>query len=189
MTPWMKEIAGFKPECPQEAADQALILQLGAVDPYRILTRESLLAHITSSGFILNPSRDKTLMAFHNIYQSWAWTGGHADGDDDLKAVALREAREETGITQVELLTPEPASVDIIPVDGHMKRGQWVCTHVHMNITYLLVAPEDQLIRPKADENKDVAWLPVDWLADYVSEPRMLPVYHKLTERARRVAR
>ena len=62
---------------------------------------------MTASGFIVNEARNKTLMVHHNIYNSWSWTGGHADGDSDLLAVALREAREETGIVNVTPLSRE----------------------------------------------------------------------------------
>ena len=49
---------------------------------------------MTASSVIVHPARTKTLMAFHKIYQSWAWTGGHVDGETDLLHVAMREARE-----------------------------------------------------------------------------------------------
>lgn len=182
---WMDELRGYAPQSPQEAADRALMLELGAADPRGILTRESRLGHLTSSGFVVNSTLTKVLMAYHNIYQSWAWTGGHADGDPDLLAVALREAREETGIQVVEPLSPTLASVDILTVEGHQRRGVWVSAHVHLNFTYLLTAPEDQALRHQPDENQSVAWLPLDQLGRYCTEPKMLPVYHKLAQRAR----
>ncbi|MDV2887536.1 NUDIX domain-containing protein, partial [Alkalihalophilus pseudofirmus] len=64
-----------------------------------ILTRKNEFAHFSSSAWTVNKDRTKVLMAFHNIYQSWSWLGGHADGDDHLLRVALRETREETGLT------------------------------------------------------------------------------------------
>ena len=185
MASWIEALEAYSPRSEQEEADRALTLALARQDPEGILTRESLLAHITSSGLVLNPQGTKVLMAWHNIYRSWAWTGGHADGDGDLLAVALREAREETGVTEVAPLSPLPASVDILTVDGHVKRGRWVSSHLHLNVTYLLIAPEGQPLRPKEDENKEVAWLPADRLAEYCSEPEMLPVYEKLIARAR----
>lgn len=186
---WMDELRGYLPQSPQEEADRALMLELGEGDPAGLLTRDNRLAHLTSSGFVLNPTLDKVLMAYHNIYQSWAWTGGHADGDPDLLAVALREAREETGIRLVEPLTPALASADILTVEGHLRRGVWVSAHLHLNFTYLLVAPEDQVLRHRPAENQSVAWLPLDRLGELCSEPEMLPVYHKLAQRARALPR
>ena len=57
------------------------------------------MAHMTASSWIVNEDYTKVLMIYHNIYNSWAWTGGHADGDEDLLHVAVKEAREETGLS------------------------------------------------------------------------------------------
>ena len=176
MPSWMDAVEAYVPQGLQEEADRALFLRLGRADPLGILTRDSVLAHITSS---------KVLFAHHDIYRVWAWTGGHADGDGDLLGVALREAREETGIVRVDPLSPTAASVDALTVSGHLRRGVWVCAHIHLNVTYLLTAGEDQPLRHRPDENKAVAWLPADRLAEYCSEPEMLPVYQKLIRRCR----
>lgn len=53
--------------------------------------RSNTAAHITASAWVVNPDRTRVLMAYHHIYDSWAWLGGHADGDEDLPSVALRE--------------------------------------------------------------------------------------------------
>ena len=91
--------------------DKELIVK--AVDSYDdILTRENIAMHITSSGYIINKNRDKVLMIYHKIYDSWAWTGGHADGDDDLLHVAIKEAQEETGLKNVKALDKDIFSLD-----------------------------------------------------------------------------
>ncbi len=61
------------------------------------LNRSSI-AHFTASAFVLNESHDKILGIYHKIYQSWGWVGGHADGNADLLAVAVKEVQEETGL-------------------------------------------------------------------------------------------
>lgn len=53
---------------------------------------------MTASAWVVNKDRSKVLMIYHNIYNSWSWLGGHADGETDLLAVAIREVREEAGI-------------------------------------------------------------------------------------------
>ena len=64
------------------------------IDTFKdVLTRENRMCHFTASNWIINKQRTKILMAYHNIYKSWAWTGGHADGNENLFEVALKEAR------------------------------------------------------------------------------------------------
>lgn len=182
-----QEIESYHPRSEQEYADKELILWLIGQFPDTILTRECRVAHISSSGFIVNEQRDKTLMAYHNIYRSWSWTGGHADGESELLPVALREAMEETGIQRVSPLSQEIAALDILTVPAHIKRGKFVSAHLHLSVAYLLVAPEDQPLTVKADENSGVRWLPADRIGEYCSEPEMMPVYEKLIGRARTV--
>ena len=90
------EIAAFKPYNEQEEKDKVLILDFLDRNPDAFL-RSNRLAHMTASAWIVNPARSKVLMVYHRLYDSWSWTGGHADGETDLLAVALREVREETG--------------------------------------------------------------------------------------------
>ena len=96
-----------------------------------MLVRENEIAHMTSSGFIVNKDRTKVLMIHHNIYNSWGWTGGHADGDSDLIAVAIKEAKEETGIKNANPITNDICSIDILPVNSHIKKGKYVASHLH----------------------------------------------------------
>lgn len=177
---YVQQIEAFQPSCEQERSDRALVLSLVQKDPALALTRGSAAAHMTASSMIFNPSRDRVLLAFHKLYQSWAWTGGHADGDGDLLAVALREAQEETGIVSVRPLSPDILTLDVLPVWGHVKRGAYVSTHLHLNVSYALVASEDQALYVRPDENEGVRWIEIDQLEQFVSEPEMLPVYRRL---------
>ena len=177
-----RAIEAYRPQDEKEAAEKQIILQ--AVDRFEnILTRESTLAHLTSSSWIVNPSRDKALMVYHNIYHAWSWTGGHADGDGDLLAVALREAWEETG-AQVRPLSEEILSLDILTVEHHWKRGNYVPAHLHLSVCYLLEAPEDCALTVRPEENSEVCWIPFSQIMEKVEEPHMLPIYQKLMERA-----
>ena len=123
---YVDEIRAYTPQNEQEAADQRLILEYIRLFPDNILTRDNEIAHLSSSGFVVNADGTRVLMAHHNIYRVWAWTGGHADGEGDLLSVALWEAREETGVEHIRPLSPAIASLDILPVWGHVKRGKWV---------------------------------------------------------------
>lgn len=173
-------ITAFVPTCEQEERDKDLILAFMDTNP-DCLTRDNNVAHMTASAWVVNAARDKVLMVYHNIYDSWSWTGGHADGDADLRAVAYREACEETGIEVMKPLMNGPVSLEVITVDGHVKKGKYVSSHLHMNLTYLFEADEEQVLTVKEDENSGVAWIPRNELEQYVSEPWMLKwIYQKL---------
>lgn len=151
------------------------------------LYRTNSIAHVTASSWIVNCDFTKVLMCYHNIYKSWSWTGGHADGCIDLKQVALKEAMEETGLKKLKFLTPGFYDVEVIPVPQHFKRGFPIGTHLHLNVTYLLMGDEKELLTVKQDENSKLAWLEVDTLDELVSEKDMLPIYHRLQEKAIRL--
>lgn len=181
---WADQIVRFCPRDAREEAEKALILELIAKEGDAILSRESAYAHMTASSIIVSRDRKKTLMAYHRIYNSWAWTGGHADGESDFEAVARREAQEETGVGGLVRLGGGIASVEILPVWAHVKRGKPVASHLHLNISYLFEADETQPLRVAQDENSAVGWLECACLEQTVSEPPMLPVYRRLLERA-----
>ena len=177
-----EQIAAYKPQCAQEQADRGLMLvYLDRFDD--VLTRENPLCHFTASAWIVNSARDRVLMAYHNIYDSWSWTGGHADGDGNLAAVALREAKEETGICGGELLLDRIYSLEILTVNGHVKRGTYVSSHLHLNCTYLIEADERERLRCKPDENSGVLWMPLADAVERCTEPCMRVIYEKLNDR------
>ncbi|EAY09741.1 hydrolase, NUDIX family protein [Trichomonas vaginalis G3] len=151
-----------------------------------MLLRTNLFAHFSSSSFIFNKDRTKTLFIYHNIYKSWTWTGGHNDGDPDFLHVAMKEAKEETGVN-VRVVSPEPVCLDIIPVWGHVKNGKWVSSHQHINLTYILEADENEQLVVKPDENSGVRWIPVDEVCKINEEYMMHPIFKKIIERAQKM--
>ena len=100
-------IERYQPFNEQEEHDKALILK-ALREEKDIFTRANALAHMTASAWVVNPQHDKALMVYHNIYKSWSWLGGHADGDENLLNVAIREVKEESGVVDV-----KPVSKDI----------------------------------------------------------------------------
>lgn len=181
---WIEEIKNYNPYDEQEKRDKEIILE--TIDNFKnILTRENDLAHMTSSAFVLNKTRDKVLMIYHNIYDSWGWTGGHADGEDDLLRVAIKETREETGIKNVEPVVKDIISLDIIPVLGHIKKGKYVSAHLHLNVTYLLQGDETEALVIKEDENSGVKWIPLEEISSHCSEPYIEEIYNKIIRKMR----
>lgn len=184
----INDVERFQPWNEQEEKDKELILSyLRQGDS--CFYRENDEAHLSASGWVVNPSRTKTLMAYHNIYGSWAWTGGHADGEKDLLKVALREAMEETGISKVVPVSKDIFSLEILTVDGHEKKGAYVSSHLHLNVTYLLEADDTLPIRNKEDENSAVGWFALSECLHAVNEPWMSErIYQKLLYKMQNLA-
>lgn len=181
----LKQLTAFVPFNEQEARDRELLLGCLRREP-EVLTRENPLAHFTASAWVVNPARTRVLMAYHNIYRSWSWLGGHADGESDLLAVALREVREESGIRSARPVSRDIFSVEALTVDGHEKRGAYVSSHLHLNVTYLLEADEEEALSIKPDENSGVRWFTLEESETVPSEPWFCArVYRKLNEKLR----
>ena len=183
-----EEILAFVPQNRQEEKDKLELLRWldSGLD---VFSRSCGAAHFTASAWVVSPDRKQVLMAYHNLYDSWAWLGGHADGEADLQAVAAREAREESGIREVRPLTDMPVSLEILTVDGHEKKGKYVSSHLHLNLTYLFEADMDQALAVKPDENSGVAWIPVEEIAVRSTEPWFVErIYSKLCDKVQNMA-
>jgi 8-oxo-dGTP pyrophosphatase MutT (NUDIX family) len=179
---WIESIKNYEPTCAQEVNDKGIMIKyIKEFDD--VLTRNNKVAHMTSSAFVVNKKRDKVLMVHHNIYNSWSWTGGHADGDEDLLYVAEKELNEETGIRNFSHLSDKIISLDILPVYGHMKNGKFVSPHLHFNAAFLFEADENEEIVVKADENSGVSWIPVLEINSYSDEKHMKSIYFKILSR------
>lgn len=180
------QVMNYTPVNEQEETDRKTLLDW-LNRPEDISCRDNLTGHLTASAWVVTPDRKQVLMAYHKLYDSWAWLGGHADGDWNLGRVAEKEAREESGIRNLKLVAPEPISLEILTVNGHEKKGKYVPCHLHLNLTYLFEAEPDQLLQCKPDENSGVAWLDMDSLAEKCSEPWFVErIYSKLVKKAKR---
>ena len=110
--------------------------------------------------------------------------GGHLDGDTDLKRVIIKEVREESGLTDIDFITDEILSLEVLPVNGHYKKGEYVSSHLHLNVTYLLEADSTAPLRIKPDENRGVKWFPLDMLTTVSNEKWFNEhIYNKLAEK------
>lgn len=181
-----EKIEKYVPYNEQEEKDKNTILKY--MDAFEdTLTRNNEFGHFTASAWVVNKERTKVLLIYHNIYKSWAWIGGHADGESDLLQTAIREVKEETGVENVKVLDDDIFSLEIVCVNGHVKRGKYVSSHVHLNLTYLLEVDENEKLRIKEDENSGVKWVPIDEI-EVASTERWVKenVYRKLNEKLRK---
>lgn len=179
----IQQIEQYQPGNEQEEQDKILMLHC-LKHQENIFSRDNSMVHMTASAWVVNKARTKVLMVYHNIYDSWSWMGGHADGEEDLLSVALREVQEESGIRQVYPVTEDIYSLEVLTVDGHMKHGKYVSSHLHLNVTYLLEASEEESLHMKPDENSGVAWFGLEEAVEASSEPWFRErIYPKLNQR------
>ena len=179
------QIEKYIPYNEQEASYKKLMLEyINTFDD--VLTRENKMCHFTASNWIVNKDKTKILMIYHNIYKSWAWTGGHADGDSDLLHVALKEAEEETGLKNLKLLSDGIYGLQILTVDSHIKRGKFVSSHLHLDCCFLFEANEEDILRIKEDENSGVKWIDINEVTKITNEEKMKPIYEKLNSKIKR---
>jgi len=130
--------------------------------------RSQLSGHLTGSAWIVDPARTRTLLTHHRKLDKWLQLGGHADGDSDLRAVALREAREESGLTRLRLVADEPFDVDrhLIP------ERKSVPAHFHYDLRFVIEAdPAEPLAI--SDESHDLAWVELGRVTQLNSEESM----------------
>lgn len=179
----LEQLLQYQPWNEQEAQDRCeLVRWLRSGEP--VFHRSHAAAHFTASAWVVSPDFDRVLMAYHNLYRSWAWLGGHADGQQDLLSVAIREVQEESGLCAVAPVTPRIYSLEILSVNGHEKHGHYLSSHLHLNVTYLLQADPASPIRCKTDENSGVAWFPTEEAVSMSCEPWLQSrIYRKLNDK------
>lgn len=179
----IEEITHYKPFNEQEEKDKALFLECLQKEE-NLFLRENRRIHMTASCWIVNSKFDKVLFCYHNIYHSWAWLGGHSDGNENLLEVALKEAREESGLEKIYPYDKVPFSIESLPVSGHIKKGEYVSSHIHLNVTYLLVADEEEELRINKEENSGLKWFSFSDALKASCEPWMVQnIYKKLIKK------
>ena len=177
-----EQLQNYLPFNEQEAIDKEVILQ--ALSQDSIFLRENKFMHMSASSWITNQSHDKVLMIYHKIYDSWSWLGGHADGNENLLEVACKELEEESGIKNYQLVSDQPFSIEVLTVDGHIKKNKYVNSHLHLNVTYLFEVDEKETLVMNELETNGVKWIPIKELENEVSEVWFMEhIYKKLLEK------
>lgn len=180
----IKQIENYIPFNEQEECDKAQMLSF-LRSGTQLLTRDNPVVHLTASAWVVSPDRSQVILVYHNLYRSWSWMGGHADGDAALLRVAKKEVMEECGLQDLAVVSPEIFSLEILSVSGHEKKGQYLSSHLHLNVTYLFEADPAQPLRIKPDENSGVSWVRVEDIPVKSTEPWFCErIYSKLQKKA-----
>lgn len=179
-----QKLLNYQPFNEQEEKDKELLLKV--IEQKDVLTRKNTIGHFTVSCWVLNQSHDKVLMCFHKVYNSWSWLGGHVDGEKNFKKVALKEVREESGLENVSFMSDDLFSLEVLTVDGHVKRGKYVSSHLHYNVTYLMEANDQDELKIKEDENKGLRWFSFEDALKASTEPWFVEnIYSKLNSKVK----
>jgi len=175
----MKQLLeNYNPKNEQEIVDKQTMLEFIEIN-HDYLDRTNKIAHMTSSAIVVNKAMDRVLFAHHNIFNSWGWVGGHNDGDNNPLRVAIKEAKEETGVKNIVPYSEDILVIDVIYVFNHIKNGNYVNDHLHLNTTYLLIADENDELSVKQDENSGVKWFDIETVMEHITEDRIKAVYNK----------
>lgn len=176
-----EKIEKYVPFNEQETADKEYFLKF--IDTFDdVLTRDNVFGHFSASAFVVNKDRTKMLVVYHIINNGWIYPGGHADGEEDLLSVAVREVEEETGL-KPRVLDSEIYAIQANPVKSHIKRGMFVTAHIHYDVIYLMEADEESELSYREDESKGVKWIPFENALDEGIFEVIKPVHQKLIDK------
>lgn len=176
-----EQIENYVPYNEQEERDKEQFLKF--IDDFDdVLTRNNVFGHFTASAFIVNKERTKTLVVYHIIKDGWLCPGGHADGEEDLLQVSLREVKEETGL-DAKVLDENIFGIHSAPIQGHIKHGKYVSAHLHLDAMYLMEADEKLPLVYREDESRGIKWIPMedatsDMMCDFIR-----PIYKKMIKK------
>ena len=152
-----EQIENYEPFDYQEEKDKEYFLKF--IDTFDdTLTRSNVFGHFSASAFVVNKKRNKMVVVYHIINDGWIYPGGHADGEEDLLSVAIREVEEETGL-KTKVLSDKIYAIQANSVQAHIKNNKFVPTHTHFDVIYLLEADDNIPLVYREDESKGVKWI------------------------------
>ena len=177
-----QQIENFKPFSEQEEKDKEYFLKF--IDTFDdVLTRENVFGHLCSSAWVLNKTRTKVLLVYHNIFGGYVFPGGHLDGETNCLSVALREVEEETGV-KAKPISEEMFSLWTCAVSAHIKCGKFISSHIHLDIDFICEADENQPLKIKPDENQSVIWANIDEIGKTIKlVDFFVPVFENFKEK------
>ena len=176
-----EKIENYVPYNEQEENDKDQMLEfINTFDD--VLTRNNIFGHFSASAFVVNKDRTKMVVVYHLINDGWIYPGGHADGEEDLLSVAVREVEEETGL-KVKVLDNNIYAIQTAPVKGHIKRGKYVSAHIHLDVVYIMEADDTIPLVYREDESKGVKWIQFSEADDESMCDFIRPIHKKLVKK------
>jgi len=136
--------------------------------------RECAIGHMTGSAWIQNMNRESVLLMHHRKLDKWLQLGGHADGNPNLKKVALKEAQEESGLMEFEFSSDAIFDLDIHLIPARQNEPE----HFHYDIRYHLMA-DDSVPIIKNHESFDLEWIPLNQVHKFTTEESILRMVEK----------
>jgi len=136
--------------------------------------RELLIGHVTGSAWILDSTGKFVLLMHHRKLDKWFQPGGHCDGDSDVLHVALKEAEEETGLSEITVVSNAIFDVDIHPIPE--RKG--IPAHLHYDVRYLLKADKSLPLLIN-DESNGLAWVELEKVQELNDSESMMRMVRK----------
>ncbi len=157
-------IADYRLRFPREEETTSRLERFVRENP-DCFSRELFAGHVTGSAWIIDESASRTLLTHHKKLNKWLQPGGHADGMSDVAAVALKEAREESGLKALHLPSPAMLDIDIHRIPPRKNEPE----HFHYDCRFLIQSgSDDQYVI--SEESHDLAWVPIAELSQYTNE-------------------
>lgn len=177
-TDLLQKLMSYKSRWPMESATVNRFIRF--VEVYDTCFERSLeIGHVTGSAWVVDKSGQRVLLTHHRKLNRWLQLGGHADGESNVQAVALREIWEESG-----LCSARPLGDDIFDIDIHLipARGNEPA-HFHYDVRFAFQVHGDEPFIV-SDESHDLDWVSISGLRDYSEEESMLRMARKWLARS-----
>lgn len=171
--PLLAQLADYAARHPQEADTIGRFIDF-VTSETDCFERSLAIGHVTGSAWIVSADGTRVLLTHHAKLDCWLQLGGHADGDSDVRAVALKEAREESGLHDFEPVGDGIFDLDIHPIPARKSEPE----HLHYDVRYVLRATgnTDYTV---SDESHDLRWVPLAGVAELTAEESMLRMVRK----------
>ena len=171
--PLLDQLAAYQAAHPTESETVAQFIGFVRSQP-ECFERTLATGHITGSAWIVTPDGSEVLLTHHRKLDRWLQLGGHADGDPDVVAVALKEAQEESGLEEFELVGNGIFDLDIHPIPARKNEPE----HLHYDVRYIFRATGHTDFTV-SEESHDLRWVPIDEVQTLTTEESMLRMVRK----------